>query len=370
MRKESFGSLALILVLAACGGGGASSAPTVSTPAPAPTPTPTPAPTPTPTPTFPYAPALAARSTVGPTLPVGKCVNMGNQLDAPNEGDLGRKILDSDFPFIKAGGFDTVRLPVRFSGHAGTTAPYQIDATFMARVQQVVSLATGAGLNVIIDMHHYDEINTSPTANTDRFVAMWRQIAQTFAGAPDTVWFELLNEPNINLTNSNLLTIYRPALAAIRETNLTRPVIIGGGNTSQVSSLATLQMPDDPYVVPTFHYYDPFNFTHQGATYITPTPPLGATFGSAADYAQLDANLQLVKNYIARTGRVPFVGEYGAIQYIATSDRAKYYGTVSNAFASIGIQSCAWSYTNTFNLRTDSGWITEITSVIATTIGK
>ncbi len=292
---------------------------------------------------------------------------MGNQLEMQTEGSGGRRIRQSDFAMIRAEGFRTVRLPVRFYSHADSRPPYTINASFMERVRQVTQWATDAGLNVIIDMHHYDEILDDPAGHKDRFVAMWRQIAETFFNAPSSVWFELLNEPNKALTNATLPDIYEPALAAIRQSNLARPVIIGGGNTSQLDSLRDMPMPDDPYVVPTFHYYDPFDFTHQGADYITPTPPLGATFGSAADYARLDADLQTVRDYMSRTGRVPFIGEYGAIQNISLSQRATYYGAISHAFASIGIQSCAWSFTNTFHLSNNSGWITDITSVIATT---
>lgn len=292
---------------------------------------------------------------------------MGNQLELQTEGSGGRRIRQADFAMIKAGGFSTVRLPARFSAHASNRAPYTIDSSFMERVRQVTQWATDAGLNVIIDMHHYDEIQTDPVGQKDRFVAMWAQIAETFFNAPGSVWFELLNEPHIALTNATLPDIYVPALAAIRRTNIARPVIIGGGGTSHIDSLRDMPMPDDPYVVPTFHYYEPFAFTHQGAEYITPTPPLGATFGSAADYARLDSDLQTVRDYMARTGRVPFVGEYGAIHYASVSQRAIYYGAVSHAFASIGIQSCAWSFTNTFHLSNDSGWILEITNAIATT---
>ncbi|WP_252365056.1 glycoside hydrolase family 5 protein [Sphingobium yanoikuyae] len=332
-----------------------------------PTPTPSPTPTPTPTPTFPYTPAAAARATTGLTLPVGKCINMGNQLEAPVEGSFGRKIRQSDFPMIAAAGFRTVRIPIRFSSHAATSPPYAIDATFMKRVRQVVQWASDARLNAIIDMHHYDEIHDDPAGQKDRFVAMWRQIAEEFFNAPDSVWFELLNEPRGALTNATLPAIYVPALAAIRATNLARAVIINGGGTSHIDSLSDLPMPNDPYVVPTFHYYEPFAFTHQGATYITPTPPFGVAFGSAADYSLIDRDLQRVRNYMQRTGRVPFVGEYGAIQDIPLDQRALYYGTISHAFASIGIQSCAWSFTNTFHLSNDNGWITAITNTIATT---
>ena len=57
------------------------------------------------------------------------------------------------------------------------------------------------------------------------------------------MWFELLNEPNTNVNDSNLLTILNPALAHVRATNATRPVIIGGQNWSGVDSLATLTLP-------------------------------------------------------------------------------------------------------------------------------
>jgi endoglucanase len=41
---------------------------------------------------------------------------------------------------------------------------------------------------------------------------------------------------------------------------------------------------------------------------------------------------------------------------------------VSAAFASIGIQSCAWGYSNTFRLWVDGpGWIAPLRDAIATT---
>src|SRR3546814_20509250 len=82
---------------------------------------------------------------------------------------------------------------------------------------------------------------------------------------------EISNEPPDKLTNANLLATLAPALAAIRATNPTRAVVIGGENWSGIDSLATLDLPDDPNVYPTFHYYAPFDFTHQGATWVDPS---------------------------------------------------------------------------------------------------
>ncbi|MEP7006306.1 MAG: glycoside hydrolase family 5 protein [Sphingomonas bacterium] len=350
----------LALCAAACGGSAMAS----NAPPPAPDPLPTP------TSAMPvYVPVAAARPTAGIALPLGKCVNMGNHLEPPKEGEWGRAIADDDFTIIKAAGFATVRLPVRFSAHALAAVPYTIDAAFMARVHHVVDLATTAGLNIIIDLHNYDELFTDPDGNTARFAGLWKLVAADFAKAPTSVWFELSNEPHDKLTNKNLLAVFNPALVAIRLTNPTRPVIVGGEGYSGIGSLATLPMPADPNVVPTFHSYDPFMFTHQGATFIKPTPPLGRTLGSPADIAELNGNLQAVRNFMTRTGRVPFMGEYGATDdpAVPVSARIKYYRMMTSAYASIGVQSCAWAYTNTFKLRDGRHWVPGLVEAIQTT---
>lgn len=368
-RNPGFSSV-MVLALVACSGASAGTGGSVTAPAPAPTATVTPTPTPTTTPTPSYTPAAARVPTTGISIPVGKCVNMGNHLEPPNEGDWGRAIADGDFAIIKAAGFDTIRLPVRWSSHALVAAPYTIDAAWMARVKHVVDAARAAGLNVMLNLHHYEEMATAPAAHATRFAELWKQIAAEFAGYPTaSLWFELMNEPNGALNDSNLAVILAPALANVRATNPTRPVIIGGQNWSGVDSLGTLAIPADPYVVATIHTYDPFDFTHQGATWVTPTPALGRTFGSAADHAGLESNLQKVRDFMTRTGRTVFVGEYGAndVAGVPLSERIKYYGTISAAYASIGVQSCAWAYANTFRLRDGSTWLPGMIEAIRTT---
>jgi endoglucanase len=317
-----------------------------------------------------YPPAPAAIPRTGPALSVGKCVNMANMLEPPTEGGWGgRKIVDRDFTDLKAAGFTTIRLPVSFHSHAAATAPFAIDPTFLARVHHVVDAATAVGLNVLIDNHNYDPLLDDPAAQTPRLAAIWRQVGQSFAHAPASVWFELMNEPHGKITDANLWDVLSPALAAVRESNPTRVVVIGGQNWSGIDSLATLTLPDDPNLVPTFHYYDPFPFTHQGANWVKPVPPLGRHFPLAEDVAALDANLAKVRAYIARTGRVPLMGEYGAYDGagIPVAERVGYYRLVSRAFASAGIQGCTWGYVNTFRLRDGNRWIPGMVDAITTT---
>ena len=328
--------MSVAIMLASCGGDAANSAGT--SPAPMANPQP------------PVAPA-ASRALTQDDAQIGTCVNMANHLEPPNEGDWGRAINKRDFAEIAAKGFKTVRLPVRFSGHAATDAPYTIDPAFMKRVVEVVDMAKAAKLRVIMDMHNYDELMADPSANAARFAGLWKQIATRFSGYDDNLWFEMMNEPHKDLTNANMLSIFNPALAEIRSTNPDRKVVIGGEFWSGISSLATLELPDDKNIIATFHYYEPFNFTHQGATWVDPAPPLGTTFGSKADLDQMNEDVQKAKDYMARTGRPLFMGEYGAHSTISLPERIAYYKATHDAYKSAKIDGCIWGYTNAFPVR-------------------
>jgi endoglucanase len=294
-------------------------------------------------------PALAKTD----SLPVGRCVNMGNSLEAPSEGEWGGKKIDAaDFNRIADAGFNTIRLPVRWASRADHAPPYTIDAAFMKRVKQAVGEARAAGLNVILNSHHFEELHKDPSdANIDRLAGMWTQIAAAFADQSDAhLWFEIENEPHDKFNDSNLVKVLSPALAEIRKTNPTRAVIVGGEFWSGINSLKTLKLPDDPNVVPTFHYYDPFQFTHQGAEWVDPSPPMGRIFGSDDDVRALVKDVKKVREYINRTGKTPFMGEFGANEKIPVGQRVAYQRTVRVAFDNVGIGMCAWGYTNTFPL--------------------
>ncbi len=285
---------------------------------------------------------------------IGPCVNMANHLEAdPTEGAWGRPISDADMEEIAAAGFETIRLPVRWSAHADTSPPYTVDLAWMARVDEVVGQARAAGLRVILNDHHYDQLFITPDTEAERFIAIWGQVADHFKDADNMVWFELLNEPHGSIDDSNLLSILEPALAEVRSTNPTRPVVVGGQNWSGINSLETLELPDDPYLVATFHFYDPFAFTHQGAEWPADRQPMGRAYGEEQDEAELAQAVEKARAFMDRTGRPLFMGEYGAYDVIPMAQRADYYRAVSSAFREAGVDGCVWGYTNSFAFRDD-----------------
>ena len=314
----------------------------------------------------PFTPAPAALPGKGATLRLGKCINISNMLEAPKEGDWGRGFRDSDIANLKAKGFTGIRLPARFSTHAKLTAPYTIDASFMKRVRHITDLATASGMSVIVDMHHYEELFVSPAAHSERLAAMWRQIGVAFKDAPANVYLELINEPHEKFDASNLWAVQAPALAAVRESNPTRPVVIDGPSWASLDGMIAMAWPDDANIVPTFHWYDPANFGFEKADWMTPA--VRETWGNAGDIAELRGVLAKVQAWMKRTGRVPFVGELGAHEKRSVEQRANFYAVNTAAFASIGVQSCAWGYTNTHQLyRDDGGWLPGIADGMVTT---
>jgi len=206
-------------------------------------------------------------------------MNLGNALDGPNEGAWGVVLEPPLFDAIAAAGFDHVRIPIRFSGHADASPPYTIDEAFFRRVDWAIDQALSRGMKAIVDMHHYGELMDQPEAHAARFVALWRQIAARYAGQPASVIYELCNEPSGKLTASRWNALLAEALRAVRAVDPDRTVIVDSAFWASAKDLgATLAVPaKDRKLVGSFHMYQPILFTHQGMT--SWMPPEYATVG-------------------------------------------------------------------------------------------
>ena len=153
-------------------------------------------------------------------------MNLGNALEAPAEGDWGVVLRKEYFRLIKDAGFDTVRIPIRWSAHAGDSAPYSINDCFYDRVDWAVFSALGTNMNVVINMHHYDEFTDRPDSQKDRFLSLWEQIADHYRDFPDQVVFELLNEPESGFTSIKWNEYLNEAIRLIRKSNPNRKIMV------------------------------------------------------------------------------------------------------------------------------------------------
>jgi hypothetical protein len=212
-----------------------------------------------------------------PSADLGKGINFGNMLEAPFEGAFGLTVQPEFFALVTEMGFDHIRLPVSWTYHADTEAPYSVDPEFFARVDEVLAMAEAINVKVILNDHHHAELDADPVAEGARFLAIWDQIATRYAERGDWLYFEILNEPHGQFNDTPELwnTLMVDALNVIRSTNPLRKVLIGPVNYNSIHSLDQLKVPEDPNLIASIHYYDPFAFTHQGATWVEPVPPTG-----------------------------------------------------------------------------------------------
>lgn len=246
---------------------------------------------------------------------LARCVNIGNALEAPEEGDWGVTLEANYFQLIKDGGFSGIRLPIRWSTHAQAAPPYAIDKFFFSRIDWAVAEALSRGLNIVINIHHYEEIMQAPAEHKERFLALWRQIAEHYKNYPDGLFFELLNEPMGNLSAEIWNTYLAEALAVIRQSNPYRMIVVGPVNWNSYTALSTLRLPQaDRSLIVTFHYYNPFQFTHQGAEWVDGSAAwMGTLWPSSAASAQTLANeLEQAASWGVNHDRPLFMGEFGA----------------------------------------------------------
>jgi endoglucanase len=195
-------------------------------------------------------------------------INLGNALDAPQEGAWGVTLDEKHFTMAKAAGLDHVRLPVRFNAHADKQAPYTIEAAFFKRVDWAVDQATMNGLSIIIDLHHYEELMKKPSEHAERFLGIWKQVAEHYKTRPASVAFELLNEPCNELKSALLNPLQQRAIVAIRATNPRRLIIADSYFWAGADYLKELELPADPNVIASFHEYQPILFTHQNMPFM------------------------------------------------------------------------------------------------------
>ena len=282
---------------------------------------------------------------------LGRGINLGNALDAPKEGEWGVTLKADYFKAIKEAGFQTVRLPVKWSAHAKTEAPYGIDATFAERVDWAIDQALANKLNIIVNVHHYDEMDADPDAHLPRLVGLWEQIAARCKDRPAAVYFELLNEPHGKLTEAKWNAAIPQVLAAVRKTNPTRAVLIGPAEWNAVRALDKLELPkEDRNLILTIHCYDPFQFTHQGANWVEGADKWKGRewTGSDAEQAALRATLDKAAAWAKAQDRPVFLGEFGSYQEADMESRARWTRFMAREAERRGFGWAYWEFCSGF----------------------
>lgn len=279
---------------------------------------------------------------------LGRGINLGNALDAPSEGEWGVTLKREYFKIVKKAGFDSVRIPIRWSNHAFKEPPYTIDAAFFDRVDWAIKNALKNDLYVIINVHHYLEIMKEPTQHQERFLAFWKQIAERYKDYPDSVLFEPLNEPDGALTPELWNDLLKKALAIIRESNPHRTVVIDPAEDSVIEFLEELDIPEeDRNIIVSIHYYSPKEFTHQGAEWVGEESKvwIGTRWtGTDGQKKAITDAFDKATAWGKKNNRPINLGEFGVYKDADKDDRALWTGFVVKSASERGFSYHYWEF--------------------------
>lgn len=301
---------------------------------------------------------------------LGRGINMGNMLEAPREGDWGIRLDPAFIPLIKDK-FTTVRVPVRWTNHAAATEDATLDDFFSKRVDNAIQALLNAGFNVIVNQHHYNQIFgaklhpnemwVEPAVLEKRLINIWKQLAQRYKNQHPKLIFELLNEPHGTMKPEAWNALAAEIVEAIRRIDPDRVLMVGPTDWNSPRDLHKLRVPKDKKIIVSIHDYSPFNFTHQGISWM-PHLPRGVTCCNHNQINEMRAMISLATQWNQKHGYPLHLGEFGSYQAADMPSREIYTRTMRDLLENKGIGWAYWEFGSTFGMYDPkkSTWIEPI----------
>ncbi len=354
----------------------------------------------------------AAQSAVAPArlALLDKGVNLSHWLwlsGSRTGADRLNFITEADLKLIRSTGITHVRLPFDPS-EVWNAVHHELLEPGLADLIKAIVACDKADLAVIVDAHptaasQWATVET--TGDSGELERFWSALAKQLEGTdPDRIFFEILNEPH-DLKDPALWPAAQIRLAAaIRAAAPNHTIIATGDDWSNPAGLLRLKPLPDPNIIYTFHFYEPHNFTHQGASWgwapwklmkglpYPSTPealaPIAAKIedklahDATISYGNERWNAAKIRTEIAKVAdwstknHVPiYCGEFGAYAAFTPRDsRIAWLHDTAAALAELKIGWSMWDYTGGFALAPgDPGHRkldTDVASAIGLTIPK
>ncbi len=210
-------------------------------------------------------------------------------------------------------------------------------------------------------------------------VPVWTQMAEHYKDRSARLYYEILNEPH-GITDLRWGQIQEGVILAIRAVDKTHPIVVSGAGWGSYNNLDSLPRYDRAYnLIYSFHFYDPFLFSHQGASWTNPSMvslagvpfPYGAgpmpacpedlkgtwiesglsSYQNEGTVARVKQLLDIAVSFRDRRLVPVFCGEFGV--YRQNSDnqqRVYWYEEVRKYLEEKGIAWTSWDYHGGFGL--------------------
>lgn len=279
---------------------------------------------------------------------------------------------------IAKAGFKTIRLPVAFD-HYMPDNYAALDNGILSKLQMIYTKCKQLNIKLVIVYHYGKLTNENIYSENDRIIRIWKQVIKSMIDdSPDNLFFELYNEPttDMDIWKSSATTLVRE----LRKEDANRIFIIGGANYNGISELLHMGKldVDDGKILYTFHFYEPYIFTHQGAdwtaekTFITGFPyPYKARkmpglynapsdsqlykdylrYPKEATYEYLYERIKAISKEAERLNLPLICTETGVIKFADKKSRSAYLRDITSIMKEFNIPIILWDYDDKFSVK-------------------
>lgn len=310
--------------------------------------------------------------------PFSRGVNLTGWFQVDNARQIQfTKYTKDDLANIKSLGCDVIRLPINLHYMTNGAPDYTIDPIFFDFLDQVVDWAEELQINLLLDNHSFDPNTDTQPSVENILMKVWPQMAEHYKNRSKYVYYEVLNEPH-GISTTDWCRIQQHVIDTIRTIDQTHTIIVGPSGFNSYNELKNMPVYTDSNLIYTFHFYDPFMFTHQGATWVsymqdlagvpfpydaarmpaTPASAKGTWVESSLNSYKNDGTVAAVKDWLDiavnfKNSRnvVLYCGEYGVfIPNSPDADRVYWYDVVRKYLEANGIPWTTWDYQGGFGL--------------------
>jgi len=287
---------------------------------------------------------------------------------------------EKDFQRLKKAGFNSVRLVVKADYFQTITPPHEFSEQSFAWLDQVIALAKKYDQKVILDMHiptggKYQDYQIYPGNQIfwndpwmkGRFVDVWREIARRYADEP-TIWaYDLMNEA-ATIDFPAYEKLMRDTARSIRLYDANHLIMLQRGMYVKPDQSWGMKYPNigDSKTINSIHFYQPVDFSLQGAAWITkqkpmvtyPTPLLTnvTTTPDMWDETRVKQELSVMIQEAQASGTPAVLTEFGAIFPPKLSGQFQWINDVASTTQAMGVGWHYWNYSSPSCFRQTALW--------------
>lgn len=261
-------------------------------------------------------------------------------------------------------GFGAIRVPVTWYQHMDKTT-HEVDKKWMNRVEEVVNYVLDAGMYCILNVHHDTgtegwlraDLNTNQETS-EKFKALWKQIAERFADYDHRLLFEAYNEildinntwnfPSAagahqaaNALNQDFVDVVRATGGNNRMRNL---VVCTYAAATEEDNLKGFSIPQDitsNHLIAEVHSYAPYPFAFDLSEDEYMNKYDTDIFNTSAK-TEVQNIVNTVGRHFTQAGIPCILGEFGAHDKGNESERAKQAACYVSTAAQHGICCFYW----------------------------